>query len=186
MHVRRRRDPAGVATTTTTAPDLFVYSRWVVDAGRSTCPFPSVFPSSLHPLGNVAAMKASRNSDLSGSSHGLDTLVRIHITLELRMSGKDPVALEKLFVRGGGPLVENAESFLLVSGCTASDPPSLVMLKWLDEMGAGLARRRIRPSVQGTNVTVSVGPSIRSRLSSHKRVFVQLRDTVEIVNMRYR
>jgi len=33
--------------------------------------------------------------------------------------------------------VENAESFLLVSGRTASDSPSLVVLKRLGEMGAG-------------------------------------------------
>jgi hypothetical protein len=73
------------------------------------------------------------------------------------MSGKDPVTLEKLIVRGGGPSVENAESFLLVSGCTASDSPSLVMLKWLGEMGARLARRRfIKAHVESDKVEVPV------------------------------
>ena len=73
------------------------------------------------------------------------------------MSGKDPVALEKLIVRGSGPSVENAESFLLVSGCTASDSPSLVVLKWLGEMGAGLARRRfIKARVEGESGKVEV------------------------------
>ena len=143
--------------TTTTAPDSFVYSCWVVDAGRSTAPSPSLFPSLLRPLGNVAGDEGVSKQRSASVVHGLDILVRIHITLQPRMSGKDPVALEKRIVHGSGPWVENAESFLLVSGCTASDSPSLVVLKWLGEMGTGLARRHfIKASVEWESGKVEV------------------------------